>query len=98
MKITSIADKIIVRMAKDFVDTGNEYTTLDALCTSFPKYPRHMIIAAINMLRGDQLLTALDSDDEPNDIALLVKAIRHVDENTLMRKGYAFAKEVRQWF
>lgn len=97
MKITAIADKIMIRMVKEVIGTGNEYCTLDALCEAYPDVPRHQIILAINLLRDDQLLFVQDSDDEPNDLCISISAVRKAHDNTLLKKGYMFLKEVRQW-
>ena len=96
MKAVKIADKIMIFLVKQFVETGHEYTSLDILCDLFPDEPRHMVVAAINMLRDDDLLEAQDSDDEPNAICLCIASVKKVEENTVIRKGYAFLKEVRQ--
>lgn len=98
MKITAIADKIMTHLVKEVVDTGHDSSSLDALAEEFPDIPRHQLILAVNLLRSDKLLTVHDVDDEPQYLFVNPAAIRLADENTLIKKGYAFLKEVRQWF
>lgn len=98
MKITSIADKLMRFMARKVVDTGHDYFDLDSLAEEFPSIPRHQIILAIEMLRSDGMLSARYYDDEPSIIKLNVNSIRNKEEDTLVKKGYTFVKEVRQWF
>lgn len=98
MKITSIADKLMQYMVKQVVNTGHEYFDLDSLADEFSDIPRHQIILAVRMLESDKLLFTKEYDDEPSIIRINVNAIRKAETDTLLKKGYSFLKEVRQWF
>lgn len=98
MKIVKIADQIIKSMCREFVETGNEFSSGEAIACQFPDEPRHIIFAAVRMLNKDGLLSVSYADDEPNNIALNVSAVRQCEENTMLKKGYNFVKEIRSWF
>lgn len=97
MKTSKIADKIIKIMYRDFVETGNIFSCGDEIVSQFPDEPRHIVFSAIKMLGTDGFLNVSYADDEPNNIALNTSAIQQCDENTMLKKGYAFVKEIRSW-
>ena len=98
MKPSKIADKIVKSMYCDFIKTGNELSTADVFVSMFHDEPPHIVYAAIRMLSADGLLSVSYADNEPYHIALNVSAIQQSDENTLLKKGYSFVKEIRDWF
>lgn len=97
MKTTKIANKIIAFMYRDFMETGNEFSCADKLVSLFPDEPPHLLYAAIRLLDSDGLLSVSYCDDEPSEIALNVQTIRQCDEETMLKKGYDFVKELRSW-
>jgi hypothetical protein len=96
LKITAIADKIMPYLVKNTIENEFFGTDLDGLQKLFPDESRRNIELAVNMLRADNLATAGDYDDEPRDIQADLQGIRKIEENTLIRKGYNFLKELRQ--
>ena len=95
MKPSKIADKIIISMYRRFLSSGDEFSHTEKIVQQFPDEPTHQIHAAIRMLSKDDLLSVLFAEDEPTEIALNVSAIQQCDENTLLKKGYEFFKEIR---
>lgn len=97
MKMVKIADKIIVSMYRNFVETGDNYSYAGYFIAQFPNEPPHLIYAAIRMLDSEGLLTVSYGDDDPDNMALNVSAIQQCDENTILKKGYNFIKEIQGW-
>lgn len=95
MKAKKIADKIVISMYRNFVETGNDDSCAKYFISQFPNEPPHLIYAAIRMLNTDGLLTVSYADDEPDNIVLNVSTIQQCDENTILKKGYDFIKEIR---
>ena len=97
-KVSTIADKIIMSMYKDFLNTGNEFSSGEKIVQQFPDVPETVIYAAIHMLANDGLLTVLDAEGRPTEIGINVTALERCDKNTMLKKGYKFIKEIRSWF
>ena len=97
MKASKIASKIIKNMYQDFAETGNMFSSGSKIASQFPDEPRHMVLAAIQMLCSDGLLTVSYADNEPYLVALNVSAIQQCDESTMLKRGYDFLKEIRSW-
>lgn len=97
MKTSKIADKIIVGLYKQYLETGQRFSSAKSIIESFLDEPPHLIYTAISMLDSDELLSVLYADNEPSEIALNVLAIQQCDKNTLIKRGYTFMKELRDW-
>lgn len=97
MKILKIADQIVSHMYKSFLETGTETTSAESLLLLFPDESRSSVFSAIRILAADKLLSVSYANNEPNDVAINVSAIRQCDENTILKKGYNFLKEIRSW-
>lgn len=97
MKPTKIADKIVVSMYRDFISSGNTLSNASYFLSQFPDEPESHVYTAIRILGADGLLSVSYADNQPDNIALCVQAIRQCDENTLIKKGYQFLKEIHSW-
>lgn len=98
MKMSQLADKILHDMVKDFIDTGNEFSSGETLLEKFPDEKKHIVFGAVGLLETDGFVTVCYGDDEPNTIGLNMIAVRNCDENSFIKKGYTLLKEVRSWF
>lgn len=97
MKVAKIADKILISMYKRFIETGERCSCAEKIVSDFPEYSPHLIYAALDMLYLDNFLSVLYANDEPTEISLNVQAMQRCDENTLLKRGYNFLKELRDW-
>ena len=97
MKATKIADKIIKSMYREFLSTGNDSSSINTMIQKFPDVPEHILCMAVKMLGIDGLLSVRYADNKPDQFVLNVLAIQQCDENTILKKGYKFIKEIRSW-
>lgn len=97
MTITKIANKTIVKCVKDFYDSATEIFSAETVLSWFPDTPAHQVYAAIRMLGSEGLLNVSYADNEPYVFSLKLNAIRQCDEETWIKKGYDFVKEVKSW-
>lgn len=79
------------------MSSGNEFSCVDIMIQKFPDVPEHILYAAIRMLGIDGLLSVSNSNNKPDQFALNVSAIQQCDEDTMLKKGYEFIKEIRSW-
>jgi len=97
MKMSQLADKILHDMVKDFIDTGNEFSSGTELLKQYPNEKEHIVFGAIALLESDGFVEVDYSDDAPQEMSLNMEAVRKCDEETFIKKGYALLKEIRSW-
>lgn len=97
MKINKLADKIMVYCVKQFYEDGTDVFWVPALYNVFPDETPDKIHMAIKLLKDEKLLNVFALDNTPENFQLLPSAIALTDEDTLAKKGYGFAKEIRDW-
>jgi hypothetical protein len=98
MNTSQIADKIVISLYKKYDKTGEALTDGPELAAMFPGEPRQKVYDAIRMLdqeTGEGVLVVSYGDLEPGSIILDAAATRKYDEDTWLKKGYAFAKMIR---
>lgn len=95
MKITKLADKLLLWFIKELKDSGKQFFDFDYIQQAFRDHPKESLIQAIYLLKGDGLVKTIDADDIPSTTILLPIAIRQVEEDTLLRKGYNLAKQLK---
>lgn len=95
MKITKLADKLLFWFVKEFEDSGREFFDFVYIQQAFQNHPEQSLIQAIYLLSGDGLIKTIDADDIPSTTILLPAAIRQVEENSFLKKGYKLAKQIK---
>ncbi|MHB1153534.1 MAG: hypothetical protein ACYCWE_21075 [Eubacteriales bacterium] len=95
--MSQLADKILHDMVKDFVKTGNEFSSADFFIKQYPNEDKHIVYGAIRLLDNDGFVAVSYGDNEPDEIILNMNAIRKCDEDTFIKKGYILLKEIRSW-
>ena len=95
MKITRLADKLLLWFIKELKDSGKQFFDFDYIQQTFREHPEQSLIQAIYLLKGDGLIKTIDADDIPSTTILLPIAIRQVEENTFLKKGYNLAKQIK---
>ena len=95
MKITKLADKLLLWFVKELKDSGKQFFDFDYIQQAFQDYPEESLIQAIYLLKNDGFVNTLNADDMPSITTVLPTAIRQVEENTLLKKGYNLAKQIK---
>jgi len=96
LKTTNLADKLLFFMVKEHKQNPEkEIFDLDYFETHFPNSKKDQLIDAIHLLESDGYVSVFYADDIPYTITLLTSAIRQVEENTLLKKGYSLAKMIK---
>jgi len=95
MKITKLAEKILLMMVKEYKNSEKETFTFDNFETCFSNEMQDHLIKSIYLLKSDGFVNVLDADDKPSFTTLLPSAIRQVEEDTLLKKGYSLVKQIK---
>ena len=98
MKIISVADSLLISMCKRYLQNGDPYFYAPDEALRVKNIPSHVVYEAFYLLRDDGFISLLSADDIPQEVRLLPDAIRHCDEQTMLKRGYRFIKELREWF
>lgn len=97
MKINKISNKLLKYMVSCFHENGKDCFNFIDIKNTFHKVKEHELIASIYNLKSNHLVSVSSYDNEPSIIILNVKAISKLDEDTLMKKGYNLAKEIKSF-
>ena len=97
MKLSSLANDLLKYMVKSYSKDHNCRFSLDNLQTAFQDQDRNFISDALYLLDKDGLVSVFNADDEAYMTTLLPNAIRDMEENTLIKKLYSCAKEIKEW-
>jgi hypothetical protein len=94
LKITKLANKLLLWFVKEFKDTNKQFYDFENIRHAFPDHSEESLIQAIYLLKNNGFVNTLDADDIPYITTVLPDAIRQVEENTLLKKGYNFVKKI----
>lgn len=83
-------------MVSEYCNTGNDIFKFGTIVKEFPKCNTTELTLALSCLADDSLLITRYYDNQLSFVILNVKAISVVEENTLIKKGYSFVKEILQ--
>lgn len=94
MKLQKISSQLLKYMVDRFHEDGKECFNYVEFKNTFPNVKEHELKTALYNLQSDHLVSISSYDNEPSITILDVKAILKIDEDTLIRKGYEFVKEI----
>ena len=95
MKIIKISSILLKYMVEDFHNTGNDTFIFSVLSEKFFNFKEYEIINALYLLSDDNLISISSYDNQPSIIFLSVKSISKIEQETLIKKGYDFIKEIK---
>ncbi|MGM9937135.1 MAG: lactate permease [Candidatus Ornithomonoglobus sp.] len=96
MKLINLAEQILKYAVTSYKNSLNEYIDFDSIKEYFNDQHEEYLIKAVGLLVNDGLVSAFDSDNTISFIYVLPEAIRNVEENTLLKKGYTILKEIKE--
>lgn len=98
MKLADLSNDLLRYMAKQYKLNRQKYFTFETFKTMYPDLDDDFISDALYLLRSDGLVSIQSAENVANTTFLNVRAIRSVEEDTLIKKGYHAIKEIRSWF
>jgi len=95
LKTIKLADKLLLHLVKELKASNRQVFDFDSIQSAFPDQHSDSLVQAISLLEDDGFVNVLYADNIPYIITLRPAAIRHIEENTLLKKGYTLAKQIK---
>lgn len=97
MKLTKLSNEFLEYMVKAYHDTHNKGFGFAQFKELHPDFDDEFISDALYLLQKDGFVSVFPADNIAYMVSLDVSAVRNAEENTLLKKGYDFAKEIKSW-
>lgn len=97
MKLQKLSSQLLKYMVECFHENGKDCFNYTDLANTFPNVKDHELKASLYNLKNDTLIKIEPYDNLPAIIFLKVNAITIVEEDTLIKKGYEFVKEIKSF-
>lgn len=97
MKLSKLSNSFLEFMVKSYSEDHNRNFPFDQFKSLYPDLDDDFISDALYLLKKDGLAGVHSADNKAYITILDVVAVRSAEESTLLKKGYAFAKEIRSW-
>ncbi|HIR00502.1 MAG TPA: lactate permease [Candidatus Scybalocola faecavium] len=98
MKLSKLSNDLLRYMAKSYTDDHNKIFDFSTFKDLYPDLDDSFISDALYLLEHDGFVSVFPADNVAYMTTLLPSAIRDVEEDTFIKKGYAALKEIRSWF
>ncbi len=97
MKLNNLKSEFLKYMVKSYAKNHVRIFTFESFKSLYPELDDDFISDALFALDEDGFVHVFNADDVAYEATLLPNAICSVEEDTLLRKGYSFIKEIRSW-
>ena len=97
MKLSKLSNDLLRYMAKVYSDTHKRTFAFSTFKDLYPDLDDSFISDALYLLENDGFVSVFSADDVAYSTTLLPSAIRDVEEDTFIKKGYHVLKEIRSW-
>lgn len=97
MKLQKLSSQLLKYMVKCFHENGKDCFNYTELANTFPNVKDHELKTSLYNLKNDALVNIDSYDNLPYFIFLKVNAIIKIEEDTLIKKGYEFVKEIKSF-
>lgn len=97
VKLNSLKSEFLKYMMKSYAKDHERIFTFESFKSLYPELDDDFISDALFTLDEDGFVHVYKADDIAYETTLLPNAICSVEEDTLLRKGYSFIKEIRSW-
>lgn len=82
-------------MVSEYKKHGKDSFEFQTFKTLYPEETDDFISKALYLLKNENLVTILSADDVASETTLNPIGIANVEENTMIKKGYAAIKEIK---
>lgn len=95
MERNKIAEKLLKYMVAENKAKDRECFKMDELKSLFLNQDFAHIGNALSLLKNDGFILLQSANNDGSTAVLRSAAIRHIDEDTVIEKGYAIIKEIK---
>lgn len=97
MKLQKLSSQLLKYMVECFHDNGKDAFNYTDFVNTFPDAKDHELKASLYKLEEDALVKINSYDNCPTFIFLKINTIVKIEEDTLIKKGYKIAKEIKSF-
>lgn len=97
MKLSHLSSEFLKYMAKTYSETHKKSFSFNSFKALHPELDDDFISDALYLLQHDGLAKVFPADNLAYNTVLLPNAVRDIEEDTLIRKGYILLKEIRSF-
>ena len=98
MKLSKLSNDLLRYMAKSYAYNHKRIFAFSTFKSLYPELDDSFISDALYLLKDDGFVSIFSADNVAYTTTLLPSAIRDVEEDTFIKKGYTVLKEIRSWF
>lgn len=97
MKMTKLSEKLLRYMVTEYKKHGTDIFSFEKFQELCHEESEKSISKALYHLQKSDFVSIRNADDVPYMTTLLSSGIAHCEENTLFKRGYKNAKEIKSW-
>ncbi|MEN3132540.1 lactate permease [Bacillus albus] len=97
MKMIKLSEKLLKYMVTEYKKHETDSFSFDEFQELYPDETEKSISKALYHLQEHDLVSILTGGDIPFRTNLLTSGIAYCENNTLLKKGYQTAKEIKSW-
>lgn len=98
MKLKSLSGKLLKLISKEYKDNKSTDFSFNFFKSHFPDVDDDTLSNALYLLQNEGFITIMPADNVAYISMLNYNNIHNIEEDTLLKKGYEWAKEIRSWF
>lgn len=98
MKLSKLSNELLEHMAKSYIKDHKRTFSFSFFKTLYPELDDSFISDALQLLEHDGFVSVKFADNIALLTTLFPTAIRDVEDDTIIKKGYTVLKEIRSWF
>ena len=97
MKLSHLASENLRFMVKSYSENHNKRFSFNTFKALHPELDNDFISDSLYLLQHDGLVKVYPADNVAYNTVLLPNAVRDIEEDTFLKKGYILLKEIRSF-